>query len=395
MKRLRKMTSLSRISGQEKDVRKILEKNMPNSRHAAEARSKALDEIGKKIGATFDRNQALWFMSLADKAKRQMYSKEELCVMQVACETALKNFQEEPSQDHGTLPSVSRPPTPVYELAGSEPIGIADSNSPSHYHASSYTSSPGLSSIGPASLMSMRSYTSTKSKQLPRSGSAMSRNFSLPLSYRSKAEAEGESEENGNGTSWLADTPRTVSSGTFSDSPACSTHTQSYQDTEARKQGRRLTTLDFNEALDFGFAANDNGSRSHSSLDVHEEQEGVQGGGRTYATWSLSDISVATPYSACPSPCVPLRGARSAYSLRPAQHDATLRLTLTPPGLRSKEEEIEAWQQEAQDSVDAVDPWALEKVPVSDDNTGKSGAFAAAEEKEKKSGKLWDKLSRK
>ncbi|KAF4551389.1 Hypothetical protein D9617_13g098870 [Elsinoe fawcettii] len=96
---------------------------------------------------------------------------------------------------------------------------------------------------------------------------------------------------------------------------------------------------------------------------------------------------------AAPSPTILRNGSNTSYFEELMKRDMTLRMTLTKPELRASEEELYGWQdghETSQESFDfAKDPLALADLTFSDDVTGENGAFANALSKKKGIKAFW------
>ncbi|KAG8628724.1 hypothetical protein KVT40_002589 [Elsinoe batatas] len=96
---------------------------------------------------------------------------------------------------------------------------------------------------------------------------------------------------------------------------------------------------------------------------------------------------------AAPSPTILRHGSNTSYFEELMKRDMTLRMTLTKPELRASEEELYGWQDEQEADIDALgldkDPLALAELTFSDDVTGEHGAFANALSKKKGIKAFW------
>ncbi|KAF2227974.1 hypothetical protein BDZ85DRAFT_10228 [Elsinoe ampelina] len=94
-----------------------------------------------------------------------------------------------------------------------------------------------------------------------------------------------------------------------------------------------------------------------------------------------------------PSPTILRHGSNTSYFEELMKRDMTLRMTLTKPELRASDEELYGWQDEQEMDVDALgldkDPLALAELTFSDDVTGENGAFANALSKKKGIKAFW------
>ncbi|PNS20646.1 hypothetical protein CAC42_2891 [Sphaceloma murrayae] len=95
---------------------------------------------------------------------------------------------------------------------------------------------------------------------------------------------------------------------------------------------------------------------------------------------SESDYFPVSENGLAPSPTILRNPSNTSYFEELMKRDMTLRMTLTKPELRASEEELYGWQDESNSSEDfsdsEKDPLALAKLTFSDDVTGLNGAFA-------------------
>lgn len=365
------------------------------------------------------REEAWWFLSLPDKVQRQCFTKKEHILLKAACEITLKDILNETYWTYGTFPCMDR----LASLVPEEDEVRSRATTPVEYWTSREDASSG-SSLWPAvhglcSAESARSQPSLYSAQhsRSRSHSSASRNFSLPFKH-----GPGMDHINGKVTSWLA-TTLSIGQGEPLGSKA-----QSYQDLETRLKLRRYTSTPeaFDEALEFGFLIKDNNTRdaltpdcvpenssSHSYVRSQEEtteahvfsqqEEKLRSSPSSRSSTRVNEIgdmiSMVTPGSVPPGfVCARLSfpqlrvassvGSLRSASLRQSTRNMTFRMTLTRPELGSEEEDVCFVRQQQQTQKGGSDPWALERLPFSDDVTGKHGAFASVR-KENKIRKVW------
>ncbi|KAF1346797.1 hypothetical protein BDV97DRAFT_371352 [Delphinella strobiligena] len=364
------------------------------------------------------REEAWWFLSLPDKVQRQCFTKEEHIFLKAACEITLKDMLDETYWTYGTFPCMDR----LASLVPEEDEVRSRATTPVENWTNREDASSG-SFLWPAvhglcSHESVRSQPSSCSAQhsRSRSHSSTSRNFSLPFNH-----GPGMDHTTGKVTSWLANTV------SIRHEEPLGSKAQFYQDPETRLKLRRYTSTPeaFDEALEFGFLSKDNNTRGASTPDCVPETSsshpyGQSQEGRTEAylfsqqeeklrssassrfSTRVNEVGdmmgMVTPGSVPPGfVCArlsfpQLRVASSVGSLRSAStrqatRDMTFRMTLTRPELGPGEEDVYHVQQEYA-KVGGPDPWALERLPVSDDVTGKHGAFASMR-KENKIRKVW------
>ncbi|PSK46184.1 hypothetical protein B9Z65_5152 [Elsinoe australis] len=103
-------------------------------------------------------------------------------------------------------------------------------------------------------------------------------------------------------------------------------------------------------------------------------------------------FSVHSGEETAPSPTILRTGSNTSYFEELMHRDMTLRMTLTKPELRASDEELYGWQDEQEcDAPSDIeeDPLALAKLTFSDDTTGLNGAFAQNLSKKKGIKAFW------
>lgn len=343
------------------------------------------------------REEAMWFMTLPEKVQRQLFTKEEQILLKAACELALLCIREEIHRSYNcslTTPQLD-PPTIEWE---SEDAKAAIEVIPSDN--GSLSSSPRLSLHDfcfPPSAYS-RELVHTLRTSPTRSQSTASRNFSLPRSYEPDHGRQRV-------TSWLADTDSRGGDQIAGQGK----QPQFYRDPDFRTNLRQhlITTDAFDEMLDFGFPTG-NGNEfarpmevvSRSCSSSMPSQECGRGCDSTPSlshmeassptSVDFSEASGARPGSAATRTFAPVRVISSVNSCGQTERDTTFRVTLTRPEIRLADQEVNVWRKNKIDDA-APDPWALEPLPVSEDSTGRHGAFGTVK---KKRSRLRDVLKR-
>ena len=382
-------------------------------------------------------DQALWFLTLPDKVKRQHFSREEQILLTETCERSLADATPEVAEevyqrrltfdreDGSACVPRRRSSETACEVDGLQELDFFDTDTISLQSDDSVDTAMEILKLYVRRRRSTSTYRSSLPPPPPPKDfvihqpkvKSLGRSFQLtPLPLPPPT---------------LAPVPPLPSPETLRNlSQAASLrrqHTEPlpeakyYQDPNARKTLKEYATPQkFDEALEFGFPSTEQ-VLSRSSGSDHSEH-----GRKTSLTHSvdgdkdsLSDTGPTTPTAIATKyePTVTQSssidsgvGLPLQVSLRPKTADRsrsssfnnremTLRVTLTRPALREPdgrpESELYGWKRKQTSSVevDKADPLALQPLNVSDDSTGAHGAFAVPEPSHSKGLKrVWKSL---
>jgi len=370
-------------------------------------------------------NEALWFLSLPEKVKRQQFSREEQAVLTERCESKLRSGSPESAEE------LYRRRLTISREEGSSCVPRRRSSLPT----STVLDEETLAALAAAEPKSLRSVELEDDDEMAifrsrsRRQSFATSLISLPPPPASPAFVELKQERKRTFRRSFSLKPLPLPPPTLTPVPALPSPSSIHHldkpsklrrsktdpvfehrelpadakyilDPETRKALRNFASPQmFDETIHFGFPSAEpdlptltetpgsdhirdysltfSSSEDEDSTSAHSPVTPTHHGGFTEPA-VVRNISSADSDPAMPLQQIMSFGGKTPdYRRSPSfgQREPTLRMTLTRPDLRAPENELYGWQKPETNE----DPLALASLPVCDDPTGAHGAFAVQE----------------